>query len=432
MIPWMLEDEEDLVEIAPHGVLQPLGERATARLQARAGTFDLLPSPIDFIVLRRAGATETERRPCLVAGEICAPGAVCDLFSFVAQACWRGEFVVQEQASTRSIFFEDGHVAGAQSNVVKERLGEVLYRSGVLTREQVDACGQACADGKLRFGEAAVTLGFLSREALFALMARQSEEIFFGTLLVAGGTYYFFSGFDDSQLSSRHRLSVTDLLREGIRRVHEARYFRARIPSERHVPVRVAGRTPPESDPLGLYPVIDGVRDVADLARGLRTGEFELLRALFQLIQSGHVAIRPPALSPAAVVEVYNGAIALILRELDAMDEGDAVREQLAKFAAQHVSLQALLHGDTPADDGTIVPERVLANLTRPDAPADGAALLASSLHEYASYALFLARPHVRRMEEGRKGRARLSARVGAILEPIAPPEPRLPRGAKR
>jgi hypothetical protein len=432
MIGRMNPGEEDLVEISPEGGLRPLGERASVRLQARAGSFVVLPSPMDYLVLRKPDAPGAPHRPCLVSGEIGAPGGICDLFSFVAQTGWRGEFMVQEQTSTRSIFFEDGHVAGAQSNVVKERLGEVLYRSGVLTREQVDACSEASSDGKLRFGEAAVKLGFLAREALFSLMARQAEEIFFGTLLVANGTYFFFAGFDDKQLSSRHRLSVTTLVREGIRRMHEARYFRARIPSERHVPVRVPGRTPPDNDPLGVYLAVDGTRDVAELGRALKVGEFEVLRTLFQLVQSGHVAIRPPLLSPSAIVNIYNGAIALILRELDAMDEGDAVREQLATFAAQSPALRALLGGEMPADDGTVDEARVIANVERTDAPADAPALLASALHEYASYALFLARPHVRRMEEAREGRSeRLSSRVSAILEPIAPPDARVPRGAK-
>ena len=124
-----------------------------------------------------------EGRPLLLSGEIRSAGALCDLFMFVSHVGWRGEFVVQEQTSARSIFFEEGHVIAAQSNVVKERLGEVLYRYGVLTRDQVVACGDVTADGRgLRFGEVAVKLGMLTRETLFGLMGRQTEEIFYGTL----------------------------------------------------------------------------------------------------------------------------------------------------------------------------------------------------------------------------------------------------------
>jgi hypothetical protein len=427
----MTERGEDVVEIAPDGVLRPQGERAAVRLQSRAGRFVVLPSPMDFVVLRRTDGPVESRRPCLISGEIGAMAAVSDLFSFVAQTGWRGEFLVQEQASTRSIFFEEGQVAGAQSNVVRERLGEVLYRSGVLDRAQVDACSEASADGKLRFGEAAVKLGLLSREALFGLMAKQTEEIFFGTLLVSSGTYYFLSGFDDRQLSSRHRLSVTALLREGVRRMHEARYFRARVPSEQHVACHVAGRVPPPSDPLGVYGAIDGRRSVAEIGRLLRLGEFEVTRALFQLVHSGYVLIRPPTLSPTAVVEVYNQAIAIILRELDAMDEGDAVREQLAKFIAGHQQLQVLLGGETPADDGTFDPGRIAEKLASSGAPEEAGAMLGTLLHEHASYALFLARPHIRRMEDARDRSKRLSTRVSAMLEPLAPPDARPPSSVR-
>ncbi len=427
----MAEGGEDVVVIGPDGVLRPHGERAALRLQSRAGRFAVLPSPMDFVVLRSTDEPPERRRLCLISGEIGALAAISDLFSFVAQTGWRGEFFVQEQASTRSIFFEDGQVAGAQSNVVKERLGEVLYRCGVLDRAQVEACSEASADGKLRFGEAAVKLGFLTREALFGLMAKQTEEIFFGTLLVSSGTYYFMSGFDDRQLSSRHRLSVSTLLREGIRRMHEARYFRARIPSDRHVPCVIPGRAPPQSDPQGVYAAIDGWRDVAEIGRLLRIGEFEVTRALFQLVHSGYVVVRPPTLSPAAIVDVYNHAIAIILRELDAMDEGDTVREQLTKFIGGNQRLQALLGGETPADDGTFDPDRIAEKLGRPEAPEDAAMLLGTLLHEYASYALFLARPHIRRMEDARERSKRLSTRVSAMLEPLAPPDARPPSSVR-
>ena len=43
-----------------------------------------------------------------------------------------------------------------------------------------------------------------------------------------------------------------------------------------------------------LLVAIHGTRSVADLGRQLGQGEFEISRAIFQLVQSGHVAIHPP------------------------------------------------------------------------------------------------------------------------------------------
>jgi hypothetical protein len=416
----MSEDTDDLAEISEDGGVAALGARAAHRLQAHAGHFHVVPSPPEIVMLRRRPTADRPVRACALSGQISSAGALCDVLSFVAHAGWRGELVVREDTSSRSIFFDQGFVVSAQSDFVPERLGEVLYRHGVLTREQVVACGEASADGKMRFGEAAVKLGLLTREKLFDLMSRQTEEIFYGMLLVAGGMFYFLEGFDDAELSSRHRLSPSALIRDGIRRMHEMKYFRARIPSELHIPVRAAGRGPPP-DAGPIYAAIDGTRSVADICRVAGEGEFDVTRALFQLVAAGHVFVRPPPIDPKAAVDVYNRAVALILRELDAMDEGDTVREQLATFGTSKQRYARVFTGAGPADDGTFDAARIARNVASAKLPEHE---LSTFLYEYASYALFLARPHVRRSREARgetTEQTRLSRRVGAILEPIAP-----------
>ena len=101
-------------------------------------------------------------------------------------------------------------------------------------------------------------LGFVTREKLFAMTSRQTEEILYGMLLTSSGMFYFLDAYDENALSSRQKLTVASLIREGVRRMHETRYFRARIPSDQHIPQVEPGRAPPEADPLGLFGVIDG------------------------------------------------------------------------------------------------------------------------------------------------------------------------------
>lgn len=430
----MTDEIDDLAEISSKGEIVPLGGRASMRLQAHPGHFHVAPSPPELVLLRRRGSDATApeaTRACTLAGQIASAGALCDIISFIAHAGWRGELTVREDTTSRSIFVDQGQIVSARSDVVRERLGEVLYRHGVLSREQVTRAGDASTDASIRFGEAAVKLGFLSREKLFELMARQTEEIFFGMLLVTGGMFYFLDGFDDAELSSRHRLSPTALVRDGIRRMHEMRYFRARVPSELHVPTLAQDR-PRLTEANAVYGAIDGQRTVADLCRAVGQGEFEVTRALFQLVQSGHVVVKPPRVDVAVAIGIYNRAVSFILRELDAMDEGDAVREQLARFVAGRPGYARFFGGAGPADDGTLDAKVVAANVLgasgRGEAAQHAEQELTISLHEYASYALFLARPHLRRRSEDRAGgaeRTRLTQRVSAMLEPIAPETPR-------
>src|SRR5262245_53531613 len=142
----MNDERAELVEIDPKGVARPQGETASLRMQGRQGRFAVLPSPAHLVVLRKVdGWRGLQGRPCILSGEIRSPGALCDIVGFIGHAGWKGELLVLEPASSRSLFFDQGHVVGAQSTVHSERLGEVLYRYGVLDEEEVKRCSDATA-----------------------------------------------------------------------------------------------------------------------------------------------------------------------------------------------------------------------------------------------------------------------------------------------
>ena len=405
----MSDARDDIVRIDASGVAHPVGETARVRMQGREGSFRVLPSPPHLVLLRREAADATDSRAVLLSGEVHAPGVLCDVASFLGQTAKKGELVVLDPGASRSIYFDAGYVVAARSTVTGERLGEALLKLGVLDEKQLAACREATARNPLRLGEAAVQLGFVARDRLYALMAVQVQEIFHAMLLVGEGAFYFLDGFDESDLAARHRLSVSSLVRDGIRRIHETRFFRARIPSPMHVPVPIAKPAPPDASLQPVFAAMDGKRSVEDLCRALGASEFDVTRAVFQLVQTGHAAVRAPRMGARAAVAVYNDAVSMLLRELDAIDKGDAVREQLAE-RAKGVPLGQVLEGAGPADDGRLDAERVAANVaSRPDAHAVEE-VLGNWLHEHASYALFLARPHLKRAQEAAK-----------MLEPIAP-----------
>lgn len=378
-------------------------------IASRAGT----AAEEALAALRRA-----DDRPCLLFGEVTHPGSLYEVLQFVGQSRWRGELVVESGEARRSIYFDEGNVVAAASNVPEEALGEVLCRAEVLTREQVEQCAKTKGDGPLRFGEVAVVLGYLTEPQLFAEMGRQVVEIFSAAARTGTGSFTFFSGFDESLLSFRKKHPVDALLLDVVRRIEEADFFRSRIPSTDHVPVRIDTNAP--ASDAALYDAIDGKKSIAEIIGVSARAELEVTRSLFTLLQTGHVEIAPPRVSTRKIVDVYNAAIAFLLRELDAMGEGDAVRERLQSFAADG-QYADVLRGAGPADDGTLDPDVVEANLAA--IGDDRGTLLTSRLYDYASYALFLARPHLARRDAGlsHTDPTRVSQRVAKMLEPIAP-----------
>jgi Domain of unknown function (DUF4388) len=427
----MTEERQDLVRIDATGAVHPVGKVASRRLRARQGSFQLLPAPAHLVVMRDAGEEGQHEALCgpafRLAGEIMGPGALCDIVSLIGQAGWRGELVILDDAASRSLFFEHGHVVGARSSIEADRIGEVLYRYGTLSREQI-AETLAAAAPEARFGEVAVRLGFATREQLYQMLGNQAEEIVYRVLLAGEGMFYFLESFDEEQIASRQNLPVQELLMEAVRRMDEMRYFRERIPSDQHVPARIPERVPPPPELRAVYDAIDGQRSVAEIARAIGQGEFEATRALFQLVRSGRVVVQAPRPTGlAGSVALFNEAIAMIFAAVDAAQHGDEVRAQLASFASGAGIYDTLFRGAGPALDGRVSIERLVENATLLAGPAQAEVMLSQWLYEYVSFAMFVAEPYLRSGHDGTPGSKRsdgqppLSRRVAELVGPLAP-----------
>ena len=278
----------DLLRIDSTGTIHSIGQTASQEMRARAGEWRLSPGPQGACILR---PDEREVASLKMAGEIRAPGAICDVVALAAQSSWTGEIVVLDAETQRSIFLDGGSVIGAATNVPDERLGETLYRFGVITRAQLDLVVASSGTTGKRVGEAAIDLAFVSPEALFPMMARQVEEVFYAALRVADGAYYVFDRYDEALLPRRHNMTAGALLMEGARRMDEMRCFRQRIPNDNHVPSpRITDKKPPE-ELADVFAQCDGRRSIAEIGR--RTGqlEFEVTRAVFQLLQGAFVVV---------------------------------------------------------------------------------------------------------------------------------------------
>lgn len=422
----MSEDRADLVRVDGTGTAHPVGRVASQMMRGRQGIFRVMPGPTHLVFMRHVGEDgrrdELDGAICRLAGEITLPGAICDIVSLIGQVAWKGELIVMSPSATRSVFFDSGQVICANSSAEGERLGEVLYKYGALTREQVDEAVKA-VNNEQRFGEAAVKLGFITREKLFQLMLKQTEEVVYAVLLVSDGMFYFLDTFDEGRLPAHLNLSVQTLLMEGVRRMDETRYFRERVPSELHVPAKVPGKSLPADeggDILGpIFAAIDGQRSVAEICRVVGQGEFEVTHAIFQLLQSGAIVVHPPKITgPAAIVARFNEAVSLLLSTVDQYGRGQEVRDQLSSFATGAGVYDALFMGAGPAPDGTLVADKMLDNILMLAGPGEaGEMMLSQWLYEYASFGLFVSEP-ILRQHDKQQNTAR---KVGELIAPLAP-----------
>jgi hypothetical protein len=223
--------------------------------------------------------------------------------------------------------------------------------------------------------------------------------VFYAALHVASGTFYFFDGYDESSLFRRHNLSAQALLMEGARRMDELRFFREKIPSSDCIPVPLAQlatttRNPPRKPPDDLaevYAACDGKATISEIGRAVGQLEFEITRAVFQLIGGGFLTVVAPRPAGAeAIVRAFNPAIAEIHRQCDAHGKGGELRDSLARFAVGGGVFDPLFQGAGPLVDGTLDPPRVARNLVAL-AGEDPDAWLVQQLYDYVGFALFQA-----------------------------------------
>jgi hypothetical protein len=414
----MLE-RADLLRVDATGMIHPLGKTASQALRARAGEWRLVEGPGDVILMRKAGGASVPGATLKLAGEIRTPGAMCDIVALIAQALWRGELVLVDDGSVRSVYFADGSVLGVATNVSEERLGETLYRAGALTREHLDATLAATKTGK-RFGEAILELEFLKPEQLFPMMARQVEEVFYAVLQLSAGTFYFFDRFDDGAIGHRHNLNVSGLMMEGVRRMDEMRFFREKVPNDDYIPTPTsasAAKKPPE-DLTAVFLECDGKRSIAEIGRTAGLLEFEVTRSVFQLINGGYLTVASPRPQGAdAIVSVFNRALAAVHAACVSVGKVGDLREGLARFATGAGIYDPLFLGAGPLEDGTLRADRVAKNLAAL-AGDDPDAWLIQLMHEYVGFAMFQAESLMARDAE-----RTLKDTVSEMLKPVRPLE---------
>jgi tetratricopeptide (TPR) repeat protein len=212
-----------------------------------------------------------------------------------------------------TIYFEEGYIVYAAIVNRRDRLGDILVRSGRITAEQLElAIARQEGEREHKLGELLVELGAMNREELEAYMRLQIEEAVYYLFTWTSGTFNFEAGVRPEREDFLVRINPEFLLLEGARRVDEWSLIEKKIPSfdlifsadAAHV-----GESAPDltSEQRRLLPLLDGTRDVQGLIDASGLVEFEVGKALFGLITAGFV--HRVGTSAAAAPKVNDGRI---------------------------------------------------------------------------------------------------------------------------
>jgi hypothetical protein len=370
-----------------------------------AGGYRLAVDAPEMLVLQRLRDSESAPQSrLLMAGEIVGKMTMLEIISVIANANWRGELSIDgEDGSRRSLVIDQGSLKGSRSNQAEDLLGEVLYRKGLLDRKTLDELLREITPDR-RIGELCLQRNLVSPEHLHKAIVVQTEQVFFGALLVESGVYAM-STLDESLLAPAHtvHLTVNSLLMEGVQRIDEMALFRERIPSSELCPTPKASATKPDLDDMTqrILDLCDGKRDIDEIARVSSLDEFLTTKAIYNLLQLGlvelHSSTRVDESAVRRVTIAFNDVLRDIFMAVATYGGVDETRHTLGAWIQG--SGYAPYFGEEIDEDGSISVEHVVTAMRDVDTERPLEALH-QALHELVAFTLFSATTTLPRDQE--------------------------------
>ena len=238
-----------------------------------------------------------------------------DVLQLLSMGKKTGCLSVADRSNFGYIFFDDGLITYASIVNRRDRLGDILVKSGLITAEQLHAAieRQSHVRNK-RLGELLVEMGALSRPDLERYMRVQIEEAVYYLFTWSSGTFSFESEVKPDEQDFLVRISPESLLLEGARRVDEWSLIEKKIPTFDLIFVVDKSRLAQADIVLSpeqerIIPLLDGKRDVARIIEDAGLLEFEVGKVLYGLITAGFAHRLGKTVAPEAVTAVSGARV---------------------------------------------------------------------------------------------------------------------------
>ena len=245
-----------------------------------------------------------------------------DVLQLLSLGMKTGCLSVTHRSNFAYVYFDRGRISFASIVNRRDRLGDILVKSGLLSQSQLEAAiklQDAMREKKL--GEILVEMELITREELHRQIRIQIEEAVYFLFTWTQGTFNFEADVRPEEQDLLVSINPESLLLEGARRVDEWSLIEKKIPSFDLVfsldadRLRASGAELTAEQEL-LVPLIDGQRDAASLVDESGLGEFDVGKALFGLATAGFLQrvgrtkAAEPAVSDARVDEHRNLGVA--------------------------------------------------------------------------------------------------------------------------
>ena len=169
-----------------------------------------------------------------------------------------GDLQVNLGTGIKSIYFDNGFIVFAASNLKRDRLGESLIEAGRISRHEFALASMLMKGSKRKFGQALVQAGVMSEEELGKQVAAQVNRIVMSLFKIEDGVYSFDERGNVIPVELMVSLSIYRILLEGVRHMTDGRLILSGLPPLGTL-VRPSARPPFTVEPRKLKPLEQAV-----------------------------------------------------------------------------------------------------------------------------------------------------------------------------
>lgn len=213
---------------------------------------------------------------------------IADVFSALFQKKRTGALRLEKDSYLKIVYIADGQIAYASSNAKFDRLGEVLVRRGMLTREQLDDAMKRVEPGK-SLGKVLVEIGYLSPKELVLGARLQVYTILDSLFQWDDGVYHFNEGPLPPQVVNL-KIHIPSIVIDGVTNHARMEWIRKHIPGGHTASIEL-NETFYEFQPaLELRPNVeeviswcDGVHTIEEIAEKTGLNAFFIAKVMVAL-----------------------------------------------------------------------------------------------------------------------------------------------------
>ncbi|MDZ4723318.1 MAG: DUF4388 domain-containing protein [candidate division Zixibacteria bacterium] len=220
-----------------------------------------------------------------------------EIFHLVAIGRKSGTLGIQRDDFIVMVYFDKGDIIYGYGPRQTYHLGQLLKEKGKLTVAQLEeaVASQARTDNSKRLGEILINKGFIDRSDLEKVVSQQVEELLYSLLSWQSGSFKFYENQFPTEEEITVKLSVENVILEGLRRLDEMNFIKETLPNFEVVfslSATQAGRARAitlEADEWNVMALVDGYRSIDDICAANKQPREKTLRVLSQLKLAGIV-----------------------------------------------------------------------------------------------------------------------------------------------